>query len=174
MMRNLKKSFAPVVAENAVILVLGSMPGEISLQKNQYYAHPANLFWHFFCEAAQISYDIDYKTKVAAVKARKIAIWDVLKQCEREGSLDSNIKHHSEQANDLPAFLEKHRNIKKICFNGQKAFVSFKKHVFKMHPEFAERFAMVVLPSTSPANASIPRSVKKQRWFDEVWKCCLD
>ena len=166
----IKQSFPPVIHDDAKILVLGSMPGEASLRQQQYYAHPQNLFWKILLSigSEQLA-DFSYADKLSLLKQQKVALWDVLKHCERQGSLDSNIIAASEQANDLLTLLGDHPHIDKICFNGKKAFQSFQKHLLKPYPEFFQQYELIVLPSTSPANASISAAVKYQQWITEVW-----
>ncbi|WP_428242270.1 DNA-deoxyinosine glycosylase [Gynuella sp.] len=167
---NLKRSFSPVIEENSEVLVLGSMPGEASLRQQQYYGHPQNLFWEILleCEGYEAN-TLDYADKLALLKNKKVALWDVLEYCERPGSLDSSIVTETEQANDLITLLRQYRNIRKICFNGKKSYQSFHRHVLRDNTDFFQTYKLVTLPSTSPANASIPRTVKYQQWVTEVW-----
>jgi hypoxanthine-DNA glycosylase len=158
----MKACFPPVANKNAEILILGSMPGEKSLAENQYYAHPRNLFWGFMEMLLGIDSNQDYHGRLEGLKKNKIALWDVLKCCEREGSLDVNIK--SEEANDLDGFLKAHSKISKICFNGQKSYSVFKKTVLKYNPDIQKQYRLIVLPSTSPANASISKDEKIRKW----------
>ena len=92
-------------------------------------------------------FELDYKTKLSVLLANKFALWDVIKSCSRDGSLDSNIKN--EQPNDIPALLRQYPNIKAICLNGNKSYSAFKKHF----PDLLNRYKCFKLPSTSPANA---------------------
>ncbi len=116
-------SFPPVVADNSQILVLGSMPGEKSLEMRQYYAHPANFFWKFMLQAAGINDNLDYATRLAILSGAGIALWDVLRSCRRHGSLDYAIEKASEQPNAIPELLHAvsadHKNLlqraKSLC-----------------------------------------------------------
>ncbi|MBU1109171.1 MAG: DNA-deoxyinosine glycosylase [Candidatus Riflebacteria bacterium] len=164
----MKRSFAPVVTTDARVLVLGSMPGEVSLRMQQYYAHSHNLFWKFIFVCAAADFSTDYQRRIEVLGSLHVALWDVLQQCQREGSLDSSIDKASEQPNDIAGLLEKLPHVVKICFNGQKAFLSFKKHVLKNLPKLAQRYQLVILPSTSPANASIDYQTKFTRWRQEL------
>ncbi len=159
-----KTGFPPVSRNSAEILILGSMPGEQSLIKHQYYGHPRNVFWVIIGTLFNFDPDIEYKKKLSKLKENKIALWDVLKTCERKGSLDSNIISDSEEVNDFFAFLSSHKKIKKICFNGQKAHQTFVKHVLKKFPQITQDIEIHTLPSTSPANASITFKKKLTEW----------
>lgn len=168
MSKLLKRSFSPIAGLDAEILVLGSMPGEASLIKHQYYAHPRNAFWPIICDILGCEAETTYEARTQALLDHQIALWDVLRCCERTGSLDSNIKSESEEANDFLGFLSEHSELQRICFNGKKAFNSFKKHVLRLSPELSDQYRLVVLPSTSPANASIPMAIKKARWVEAL------
>ncbi|WP_430885650.1 DNA-deoxyinosine glycosylase [Fusibacter sp. JL216-2] len=146
------KSFEPIVGKDPKVLILGSMPSVMSLEKFQYYGHPRNQFWPILAtlfkeKLEHPSDDQTYLSKLTLVKDRGIAIWDVLDSCEREGSLDSNIKNES--PNELKTFLEEHPTIKTIIFNGGKAEASFKKHFKALYRD--KRYTYIKMPSTSPA-----------------------
>ncbi len=143
------KSFLPSIDENSQILVLGSMPGVKSLDEQQYYAHPQNRFWKLMgiiCNCKNL-HNQKYKAKLQVLLDNKIALWDVIQSCNRDGSLDSNIQN--EKPNNIPKLLNKYKNIKIICLNGNKSFSAFKKHF----PKLLEKYNCYKLPSTSPANA---------------------
>ena len=149
---------------DAEILVLGSMPGKVSLDKNQYYGHPRNLFWQIMHLLFDIDPEDQYQNRINKLNEQKVALWDVIGRCERQGSLDSNINTETEEVNDIAGFLSSHSRITRICFNGQKAYSSFKKHILKHQKAIADDYELIVLPSTSPANASIAREVKIRQW----------
>lgn len=163
------KSFAPVADQRAEILILGSMPGVASLDAGQYYAHPQNLFWPLVGETLGLPLqDYSYHEKALCLMENRIALWDVLQSCMREGSLDSRIK--DEIPNDLSGFLREHNRISLICFNGKKAEAAFHKYLRaanNAHDITAGR-RFVTLPSTSPANASIPLDTKRKQWKDAL------
>jgi double-stranded uracil-DNA glycosylase len=156
-------SFPPIASSSARLLILGTMPGIASLQAGQYYAHPQNAFWRI--AGAIVGFDpaSPYDVRVARMRAAGIAVWDVLKSCTRQSSLDSDIVHATAVPNDLPAFLAGHPQIRRVCFNGAKAEALFARHV---RPRLAPGpdVEYVRLPSTSPANASVPWAVKLQAW----------
>ncbi len=151
------RSFAPIAGRGARILILGSMPGVASLHANQYYAHPQNQFWKLMEALFGIGRSAPYAKRVAALKARRIAVWDVLQSCVREGSLDTRIE--DEAANDFRAFFRAHPGITHVFFNGAKAEASFRRQVDVDLPLHFRR-----LPSTSPAHAALPYARKLAAW----------
>lgn len=166
----LLQSFAPVIPTHTTTLVLGSMPGQKSLDEQEYYAHPQNLFWKIPSAVLGIDLPSRYSARLAILEDFRVGLWDVLQYCERQGSLDANIRKDTEQANDLVSLLSHNPSITKICFNGQKAYQAFKRHVQKPHADFFKGYTLVVLPSTSPANAGIPKAEKYRIWQQEVWQ----
>ena len=163
-MPDLLESFPPIVAENPRILILGSMPGIKSLQANQYYAHPQNLFWPFMSELLNFDLSLAYEARTIKLKENHIALWDVLQHCHREGSLDSNIAQDSIVPNDFASFLNQHRSIRHIFFNGKKSEEVFRRLVMKKIQSDFPDIRYIGLPSTSPANASIKREEKFRQW----------
>lgn len=140
------------------------MPGKASLEARQYYAHPRNYFWRMMNSILNVPAEASYETRCQALIDQGLALWDVLKTCERSSSLDADIVDSSIIPNDFETFLSQHAGIRTIFFNGAKAEKTYLRHVL---PKLSERFAeirLVRLPSTSPANASIPFEVKLQQW----------
>lgn len=142
------KSFPPVIDQSSRILILGSMPGTESLLKNQYYANNRNHFWKIIYALFDSEPDPLYENRTAFLLSKKIALWDVIDICCREGSLDSKIRN--EQVNDLQNFFRNYPGIKYILFNGTKAYDSFRRNTGFNE---AEGFIYKKLPSTSPAHA---------------------
>src|SRR5689334_20575282 len=109
--------------------------------------------------------ELEYAERIARLHARGVGIWDVLKMCERPGSLDSSIVADSEVPNAIPRLLRRHAGIRAIALNGGKAQQAFRHHIVpKLDVPLRTRVAILALPSTSPANASIPRAEKRRRW----------
>jgi double-stranded uracil-DNA glycosylase len=109
--------------------------------------------------------ELPYAERIARLHARGVGIWDVLKHCERPGSLDSSILVASEVPNDIPWLLEREPTIAAIALNGAKAQQVFARRIGPAIPaRRLEQIALLALPSTSPANASIPREAKLERW----------
>ncbi len=158
------QSFEPLYTESANVLILGSMPGLASLEVQEYYAHPRNYFWRIISELTCEPRPLNYKNKLALIYKHNIALWDVLKLCQREGSLDSNIVRESEVANDFSILIKKLPKLERILFNGKKAEQSFMKYVSKTLSTELEGIALIGLPSTSPANASVSFEKKLKQW----------
>jgi hypoxanthine-DNA glycosylase len=155
-------SFPPIAAPDARVLVLGSMPGRASLLAGQYYAHPRNLFWPIMGELFGAGPQIDYAQRLEVLKQSGVALWDVLKECFRESALDADIVEDSIIANDFVDFFARHPGIRQVFFNGAKAEQSFRRHVL---PTLAvQDLQLTRLPSTSPANASIPLGARLAAW----------
>lgn len=160
------KSFAPVIDENTRILILGTMPGEASLLANEYYGHKQNAFWKIMSLCFHDGRDwADYAEKIRCLRAHGVGLWDNLKCCCREGSLDSDIKNP--QPNDIAGLLKKYPGVHKILFNGRKSFEFFKKY----HVLLLEKYETEIMPSTSPANATISREEKYRQW-SRALGCC--
>jgi len=159
------ESFPPQVAPDCVVLILGTVPSVRSLELRQSYGHKHNLLWPFMGELLDAGPELEYAERIARLQRRGIGIWDVLERCERRGSLDSAIVRDSEVANDIPALLATHPGIRVIALNGGKARQSFRRHILpRLDPVLRARITQLDLPSTSPANASIPRARKLERW----------
>lgn len=153
------RSFAPIAAPDARILILGSMPGIASLEAGQYYAHPHNAFWPIMGELVGAGPDKPYEERKRILKAHGIAVWDVLQSCMRRGSLDADIRN--ETPNDFAAFFASHPRIRHIGLNGGKAAASFKRHAVRHCPQDA---VVTTLPSTSPAHAARTFAEKCALW----------
>ena len=142
-------SFKPSINNNSRVLILGSMPGVKSLEEQQYYAHPQNRFWKVMasiCNEPKL-HEFDYDSKLKTLLKNNIALWDTIKSCKRDGSLDSDIQNES--PNDIRKLLKKYPNIKAICLNGNKSYSAFKKYF----PDLLDKYNCHKMPSTSPANA---------------------
>ena len=136
-------SFAPIADQQSKVLILGTMPGKDSLKYNQYYAHSRNVFWKIIFTLFDIPLVDNYDVKQTLLLNKNIALWDVLKVCKRQGSLDANI--FEEEANDLEPFFETHSRIKHLFFNGKSSLSYFTKHFKNISIPYT------VLPSSSPA-----------------------
>jgi hypoxanthine-DNA glycosylase len=160
-----RTSLPPVLPRHPRVLVLGSMPGERSLADQRYYAHPYNHFWPIMRELVGAAPELAYARRLARLRASGIALWDVLAHCERPGSLDSRIVRASEVANPIAELLATSTTLAAVALNGGKAQEAFRHHVLPaLDPTTRARVTLLDLPSTSPANASIPYARKLERW----------
>jgi hypoxanthine-DNA glycosylase len=164
----LLESLPPAVPGAARVLLLGSMPGTASLAAQQYYAHPRNNFWPFMSELFGVDASLPYAGRLQQLNEAGVGVWDVLRACERPGSLDSSILSSTEVPNDVPTLLRNRPGITMVGCNGAKAFQLFQRYVRpeleKNSPETLARIQVLQLPSTSPANQSIPREAKLDKW----------
>lgn len=156
-------SFEPISDPASRVLILGSMPGKVSLRATQYYAHPQNAFWKILGALFDFDPSAAYETRTAHLRACGIALWDVMQSCVRETSLDSDIEEASIVANPFGEFLDGHPGIQTVCFNGAKAEAAWRKHVLPQLRRASE-IAYHRLPSTSPANASTRYEDKLEAW----------
>jgi double-stranded uracil-DNA glycosylase len=161
-------SFAPIEDSDAIVLVLGSMPGKASLAAGQYYAHQRNAFWAIMGELTGAHPALPYRERLKILRLSEIAVWDVLESCIRKTSQDAHIELASEVPNDFNAFFLQHPGIRQVFFNGAKAEQCFLKHVrpsLKSAPLQFQR-----LPSTSPANAGMSYQQKLLAWRSIIQK----
>jgi hypoxanthine-DNA glycosylase len=139
------------------------MPGIASLQAGQYYAHPRNAFWPILAALLGWPGSLAYAERLARLRTARIALWDVLQSCRREGSLDAAIDEGSIVPNDFGGFLLRHARITHVFFNGSKAESAFRRYVVPdlscANPLVCER-----LPSTSPAHAARGFDEKLHAW----------
>lgn len=138
--------FQPMVFKNSKILILGSFPSLESFNQSFYYAHPRNQFWKLL--SALTSLPINNRDqKIWLLKESQIALWDMIKNCTRENSLDSSLDDI--EVNDIASFLEEHPTIQKVAFTGR-----LSEKLFKMHFDYLE-IETVYLPSPSSAYAKM-------------------
>ncbi|MGE8292481.1 MAG: DNA-deoxyinosine glycosylase [Sphingobacterium sp.] len=142
----LKRSFLPLVNASTKTLILGSLPGDKSLELNEYYAHPQNRFWKVIRHLYNSPDATNYVDKINLLVDNGIGLWDVCAEASRPGSMDLAIK--DESPNPIIALLEANPAIKLVVFNGQKAHNLYLKYFKKK-----ENITYICLPSTSPANA---------------------
>jgi hypoxanthine-DNA glycosylase len=151
------ESFEPIINNTCKILILGTMPGMKSLEMKQYYANERNVFWKIIFKIFDYQYTNDYEIRKNLLINNKIAIWDTLKNCQREGSLDSDIRNA--EPNDISQLIREHPNITSIIFNGKYA-----ENFYKKYNELIPGMNYISLPSTSPANARYKLEYKINAW----------
>ena len=138
-------AFPPVARPDARVLILGSMPSAASLRQGFYYGHPRNAFWRIVADVFGAPVPATVDEKVMLLTDHRIALWDALTACEREGSLDSAIR--SPELNDFSTLFESCPDIRTVLFNGGTARRLF----MKGGAGYLEGRVWRALPSTSPA-----------------------
>ncbi|QIL78634.1 DNA-deoxyinosine glycosylase [Diaphorobacter sp. HDW4A] len=159
----------PLVASETRVLVLGSFPGVASLRAAQYYGHPQNHFWKILA-ALWPEYPLpdraDYAARCRWLLERRLGVWDVYAACEREGSLDTDIRNA--QVNDFAALQKQLPQLSAIAHNGGESFRHAKAVRRSMSLHDDDRIASLRLPSTSPANASQSFEKKLNAWREAL------
>ena len=155
-----KRGFDPVVDADTRLLILGSLPGDASIARREYYAHPTNGFWTLIGDVIGDPglRQLSYADRLAALKRHGVGLWDVIVEAERIGSLDSSIR--------LPEYADLHSlaaalpNLRAVAFNGGRSAAAGTRHLADMD----ERIARIALPSSSAAHARMPPDAKRAAW----------
>ena len=157
------EGFPPLARPDARILVLGSMPSLESLARGRYYAHPRNAFWPIMTRLFGLRATA-WAERAEELTAHGVAVWDVLRACRRDGSLDSAIDESSIVTNDFAAFFRAHPEIRRVFFNGAKAESVYRRRVLPALGPDAAALPLRRLPSTSPAHAGLDLEQKTAAW----------
>lgn len=153
-----KSGFPPIIDQNTEILILGSLPSDMSILKGEYYANPKNQFWRIIFTIFNNNEPLNkYNEKINLLLKNKIGLWDVLTEADRVGSLDSNIQ--LEVLNDFSGLFTDYPKIRKLAFNGDKAFQFF----LKMKKGLPQK-ELVLLTSSSSMNTSKTIPLKINEW----------
>jgi double-stranded uracil-DNA glycosylase len=156
----LHEGLPPLIDENSRLLILGSFPSERSLAKREYYGNPQNHFWPVMEALFGVDRAAPYAERTGRLIEQRVAVWDVIASCSREGSGDDKIEQAV--ANPLIALLEGHTSIRRVVFNGGMAFRTARLLVpglFGISGVECEQ-----MPSTSPRNARMSLAAKVEAW----------
>jgi hypoxanthine-DNA glycosylase len=156
--------FPPIAAPDARVLVLGSLPGQVSLARREYYAQPHNAFWRIMGALFEAGPDLEYRQRSARLIAAGVAVWDVCAAAVRAGSLDAAIEPDTVVANDFAGFFATHRGIAHVFANGGTAHRLYRRLVLPTLSQDLRGLPLHLLPSTSPAHASLRFEQKLERW----------
>jgi len=159
----LLSGLAPVARPDAKVLILGSMPGQASLDAQQYYGHPRNQFWPLMQQLFAVDASLPYPQRLLALQNAGVALWDVIGVCQRQGSLDSAIRPSSVQLNDIAFLLTELPQLRAIWLNGGTAAKSWQQ-LQKSAVTMPETLQLWSLPSSSPAYAARSFSDKLLQW----------
>ncbi len=158
------QAFPPLESSGSRVLILGSMPSQKSLELQQYYGHPQNAFWRIMAVVTGVAHDAPYLQRARALNQAGVSVWDSIASCHRPGSMDADIDQETVTVNDFDSFLNRHPALELILFNGQSSAKTFNKHLGKNY--LSERgLRSQVMPSTSPAYASMSLDEKKAVWL---------
>lgn len=163
-MSELIAGFEPIAASDARVLVLGTLPSKLSLEKRQYYGNPQNAFWRVMGELFGAGPDIPYADRADTLEGHGVAVWDVLQSAARRGSMDAAIVTGTATPNDFRAFYAAHTDLELVCFNGKKAGELYERLVAPPGIGTIDAIELRTLPSTSPAYASMTFSEKLRLW----------
>lgn len=152
-MTNYFKGLEPYFRPDSKVLILGSFPSVKSRAEEFYYANPQNRFWRVLAEYFEGTPPQTLDEKKRLLSENKIALWDIVMECEIKGSMDNSISNYL--VSDLKKLLQNSK-ISSIILNGGKAAEIFAKN----YPDL--KSISISLPSTSPANTKFDKGV----WFD--------
>lgn len=153
----LKKALSPIIDHSRNILILGTIPGEQSIAKQQYYGNNGNHFWKILFHIFEEEFSTSYDERKSFLQKHGIALWNVLGSCKREGSSDAKIR--DEKINDFESLHIEYPNIKYVFFESKAAANYFKKHT---HPQIGVTY--ITLPSTSGLYAGMSLAEKTAQW----------
>lgn len=156
-MNRIQHPFPPLYDNESKILILGSFPSVKSREQMFFYGHPQNRFWKVIANVFGEQVPQSIQEKKELLRQHHIALWDVIKTCDIEGSSDASITNVV--PNNLSEILDS-SDIQKIFVNGKTAEKFFNKYIRDSICREA-----ICLPSTSPANAAY--SLYK---LTEIWK----
>ncbi|MCY4005902.1 MAG: DNA-deoxyinosine glycosylase [Rhodobacteraceae bacterium] len=158
----MKTGLTPIANDNSRILILGSLPGDISLAAQEYYANSSNQFWRILSRTFEETTGEGDESRRSFLLRSEIALWDIFAAAERTGSLDSQIR--SPIYNDLASLIDKYPCIDAIGLNGKRAYQGFKLYCAQ-NPDVAwDGMRVCCLPSTSAANAKMTFDEKLRVW----------
>ena len=145
----------PIIGADARVLVLGSFPSAASLAAGQYYAHPRNQFWRLLGDVlGEGLAGASYQARLERVVAHRIALFDTIVGCARNGSLDAAIREPELARIDVVA--DRAPMLRLAAFNGA--------HAARALPTWAARgYVTLLLPSSSAAH-TLAYGSKLARW----------
>jgi hypoxanthine-DNA glycosylase len=173
---SLLQGLPPVIDRHTRLLVLGSFPGVASLQAQQYYGHPQNHFWKILGSLWGLPLaSSPYGDRLAALRSHGVGVWDVYQSCEREGSLDADIRQGA--LNDFALVRRTCPQLQAVAHNGGESHRHARRVAAVLDAQLAGdpqpgggpsapggSVLIHRLPSTSPANASWSFDRKLQAW----------
>ena len=157
-------SFDPLIASDTQVLILGTMPGVVSLKMREYYAHRQNAFWKIMGDLLDARPELPYAERITKLQSHKIGMWDVMMSCQRIGALDAAIASESILPNDFAKLYAGAPALTHVFFNGAKAEETYRRQVLPRLGAEYKHLQYTRLPSTSPAHASMSYAQKLEVW----------
>ena len=157
----IKHPFPPLFDENSQILILGSFPSVKSREQNFFYGHPQNRFWKVMSIILREPLPETIDAKREMLLMHHIALFDVIRSCDIDGSSDSTICNVV--VNDLSEILDSSRIGEHVYVNGNKARDLYMKYTY---PQTG--IVCTTLPSTSPANAAFSQEKLVRIWSERL------
>lgn len=156
-------SFGPYYDKDSEILILGSFPSVKSREIGFYYSHPKNRFWWVLATIYQENIPRTVKEQKDFLTRHHLALWDVIEQCDIQGSSDHSISNMI--PNDLSNIL-KTTNIHTIFTTGKKAKQLYDKYCYPK-----TKIEAISLPSTSPAYC--PKNIEQLllNAYQQIYHC---
>ncbi|MBR9700989.1 DNA-deoxyinosine glycosylase [Candidatus Woesearchaeota archaeon] len=149
------KGLPPIMDKNTSMLILGTFPGEKSLEVSEYYAHPNNSFWYIMEYLLDKPFrDMEYKERTSGLLENRIGLWDVYSYCSRKGSSDSDIK----DILGIDFGILDCYPLKLVAFNGVNAAAN----------AWGLKTPNIILPSTSGANTHMSKAMKAKTWENMI------
>ena len=150
--------FPPVTRSDTRLLVLGSLPGVVSLERQQYYANPRNQFWRLIGEVIRRDLvPVSYEARLEALLDAGVGLWDTVAAATRKGSLDADIRLHA--ASDLVALVATLPKLRAVAFNGGTSA-----RIGRGQLGAPQGIGLIDLPSSSPA-FTLPFTRKLDGWL---------
>jgi hypoxanthine-DNA glycosylase len=154
----LKQGLPPIADRSTQLFILGSLPGERSLEEGRYYAHPTNQFWKLVGSVIGVDlHALDYEDRLEILARHGIGLWDVVSAARREGSGDQAIRDASH--NDIGGLKREFPKLEAIAFNGGLAAREGQRLLAGV-----KGLSLHALPSSSAANAGMPLAQKAAAW----------
>lgn len=153
-----KQSFGAIVNDQTHVVILGSLPGEKSLEEKQYYAHRTNQFWRLMGGVIDEELnDLPYDARLKALLAARVGLWDVVASANRQGSLDTKLR--DVRINRLDSLFAQLPNLAAIAFNGGAAA-----KIGRRQLPISTKCSVVDLPSSSAGYCAVTIEWKQRRW----------
>jgi len=153
---DISSGLAPLTGPEPLVLILGSFPSVLSLERSEYYGNPRNRFWAVMEELFAIPAALPYPERCQRLTQEGVALWDAVASCSRPGSSDGRIR--DPVPNDITGFIRAHPSVRLVALNGSTAGRIY--HRLAEVPDVRS----ITLPSTSPANAAVTFGEKVRAW----------